>query len=123
MCPFCRRKPTVKTLVRYNRPAATLGGLQQAMDDRRFFYAWCLDCGFAKQAYERVCCEGDRLPAVEGFRCADCTRLAAVRVENQPDRRNQVNVERLGLITACPGCGVMVEKVKRSSVVGFAAND
>src|ERR1700722_20335838 len=70
-CLFCRRIPTVKTLARYNPRAATLGGLQQAIDDRRSFYAWCRICGFAKQAYERVCCNGDRVPVIENFLCQD----------------------------------------------------
>jgi hypothetical protein len=100
-CPFCRRKPTVKTLARYNPRATTLGGLQQAMDDRRFFYAWCITCGFAKQSYERVCCNEERLPMVENFRCRDCT----------PDRSPRVNP--IGRVTDCPTCGVAVEKVWR----------
>jgi hypothetical protein len=106
-CPFCRRKPTVKTLVRFNPRAATLGGLQQAMDDRRFFYAWCLICGFAKQAYERVCCDGDRVPTTDNFACMECTRPTIL----EPTPNVSVKSEPLGRVTACPGCGVMIAKV------------
>ncbi|KAF7378381.1 RING-type domain-containing protein [Mycena sanguinolenta] len=74
-CPFCRRTPTVKTLSRYNRDAIALGGLRDALDDRQFFYAWCVDCGFAKRAYERTACTEDGIPAITGFQCKDCTPL------------------------------------------------
>ncbi|KAF7984779.1 hypothetical protein HWV62_11764 [Athelia sp. TMB] len=97
-CPFCRRKPTVKTLARYNTRAATLGGLEAALTDNGWFYAWCISCGFAKRAHERVCCEGDRVPVVQDFRCEDCRGVAT-------------NVDGVGRLTSCPKCGVMVEKV------------
>ncbi|KAJ7032441.1 hypothetical protein C8F04DRAFT_659795 [Mycena alexandri] len=71
-CPFCRRKPTIKTLARYNRPAAVLGGVQEAMGDRRFLYAWCMGCGSAKQAYERTACTEEAVPPISNFRCQDC---------------------------------------------------
>lgn len=71
-CPFCRRMPTVKTLSRYNRLAVTLYGLQGALDDRGFFYAWCLDCGFAKRVYERTACTEEAIPPVVDFRCEEC---------------------------------------------------
>ncbi|KAJ6562595.1 hypothetical protein B0H19DRAFT_1145101 [Mycena capillaripes] len=93
-CPFCRRKPTVKTFARYNRRAAVLGGLQVAMGDRRFLYAWCIDCGSAKQAYERTACTEERVPPIEGFKCQDCRR------------------PRKGRIVICPNvdCGYAIEK-------------
>jgi hypothetical protein len=71
-CPFCRRKPTIKTLTRYNRDAVTLGGLMGALEDRRFFYAWCVDCGYAKRAYERTSCTEERIPPITEFRCREC---------------------------------------------------
>ncbi|KAF7359799.1 RING-type domain-containing protein [Mycena venus] len=71
-CPFCRRKPIIKTLTRYNRETVALGGLQDAMDDRRFFYAWCMECGFAKQACERTSCTEAGVPPITEFRCKDC---------------------------------------------------
>ncbi|KZP28556.1 hypothetical protein FIBSPDRAFT_1039652 [Athelia psychrophila] len=95
-CPFCRRKPAVKTLARHNPRAATLGGLEPALADHGWFYAWCISCGFAKRAHERVCCEGDRVPPVHQFRCSDCAGVPAV--------------DGIGRLTACPQCGVLVEK-------------
>ncbi|KAJ7637778.1 hypothetical protein B0H17DRAFT_995100 [Mycena rosella] len=75
-CPFCRRKPTVKVLARFNARAVALGGLQGAMNDRRFLYAWCMDCGSAKQAYERTACTEEAIAPVAGFRCEECRRRA-----------------------------------------------
>jgi hypothetical protein len=73
-CPFCRRRPTVKTLARYNKQALVLGGLQEAMADRRFLYAWCIDCARAKQAFERTACTEEALPPVSGFKCEICRK-------------------------------------------------
>ncbi|KAJ7825130.1 hypothetical protein B0H14DRAFT_3727106 [Mycena olivaceomarginata] len=73
-CPFCRRRPTVKTLARYNKQALVLGGLQEAMADRRFLYAWCIDCARAKQAFERTACTEAALPPVSGFKCEICRK-------------------------------------------------
>ncbi|KAF8202650.1 hypothetical protein K438DRAFT_2015248 [Mycena galopus ATCC 62051] len=89
-CPFCRRNPTIKTLSRYNRDAVALGGLRDAMDDRRFFHAWCMDCGFAKRAYERTACTEDGIPLITGFKCRECTAAArAAEPENEFVRENQ----------------------------------
>ncbi|KAJ7852874.1 hypothetical protein B0H13DRAFT_1728719 [Mycena leptocephala] len=77
-CPFCRRKPTIKTLTRYNREAVVLGGLQSAMEDARFFYAWCMHCASAKPVYERTSCMEERIPPITDFRCKDCTPPAPV---------------------------------------------
>ncbi|KAF7358467.1 RING-type domain-containing protein [Mycena venus] len=77
-CPFCRRRPTVKMLTRYNREAVVLGGLLSAMDDARFFYAWCMHCASAKRAYERTSCMEEGIAPITDFRCEDCTPLAPV---------------------------------------------
>ncbi|TDL20326.1 hypothetical protein BD410DRAFT_725893 [Rickenella mellea] len=95
-CPFCRRIPVTKVLTRYNPQAAVLGGLKDAMDDRAWFYAWCVQCGFAKRAVERQCCDGERLPPLHEYRCEDCTGK-----DGQADVR----------LVSCPKCGVMVEKL------------
>ncbi|KAJ7445183.1 hypothetical protein B0H11DRAFT_2087723 [Mycena galericulata] len=96
MCPFCRRAPAVKTLARYNRRAAVLGGIQAAIDDRRWLYAWCMDCASAKRAFERTACTEERVAPITGFRCEEC---------RGPRRRKGP--------VACPNadCGYMVEKV------------
>jgi hypothetical protein len=124
-CPFCRRKPDHHTLSRYNPRAMALGGLKDALEDRRYYYAWCIECGFAKQAYERVCCNDGRLPPVRGFRCQECIQISERRVaELQAAEEAEMRV--LGAqyafrkdfrktepirVTVCPSCDVPVEKV------------
>jgi hypothetical protein len=94
-CPFCRRKPTVKTLARYNRRAAVLGGLQDAMADRRFLYAWCVDCGCAKQAFERTACTEEGVPPIAGFKCEDCRRPRKGRVVLCPNTDCRYPIEKV----------------------------
>ncbi|KAK7063370.1 RING-type domain-containing protein [Favolaschia claudopus] len=130
-CPFCRRRPTIKTLSRYNRHAISLGGLQVALDDRvRFLYAWCLDCGFAKPAVERTVCTSDTdgVPALADFRCKECeSSLRAVnsRIEAEEyvflkeQKKGKMKKEQMwrevqGLRTVvCPNetCGARVNKI------------
>jgi hypothetical protein len=104
-CPFCRRKPDHKTLSRYNPQALALGGVQEAIADRGWFYAWCLSCGFAKRVFERVCVNGDRLPHVQDFRCEECRPTPA---EKGPVRKPDGIVHT----QECPNCGVTIEKVR-----------
>ncbi|KAJ7136564.1 hypothetical protein C8R44DRAFT_695487 [Mycena epipterygia] len=96
MCPFCRRKPTVKTLARYNPRAALLGELQDAMADRSFLYAWCMDCARARPAFERTACS-ETVETIHGFKCDQC------RVPRFTSR-----------VVVCPNpdCGFGIEKVK-----------
>ncbi|KAJ7178202.1 hypothetical protein C8R46DRAFT_1076094 [Mycena filopes] len=116
-CPFCRRKPTVKTLARYNRAAIGLGGLQTAMDDREFFYAWCMDCGYAKRAHERSACTEERIPEVSEFRCDDCRRRIRMaepvagnefREENERWRREKLFKDGTKQWVEVPGLCVVV---------------
>src|ERR1700677_1216609 len=94
-CPFCRRKPTIKVLTKYNPRAAVLCGLQDAMDDHHFFYAWCLGFGFAKRVRERVCRQGSCVPVIEHFRCVECTRPL-------PPRVGSATSITVGKSTPCP---------------------
>ncbi|KAJ6523524.1 hypothetical protein DFH09DRAFT_198273 [Mycena vulgaris] len=105
-CPFCRRKPTVKSLGRYNPRAVTLGGLQAAMDDRRFFYAWCMDCGSARRAYERTACTEERIAPVSGFRCEECRRPPPVVIRHAPIRHAPIHTVR------CPNAKCRVRIMK-----------
>ncbi|KAJ7191389.1 hypothetical protein GGX14DRAFT_701594 [Mycena pura] len=106
-CPFCRRKPTVKTLARYNPRVVVLGGLQAALDDRRFLYAWCTDCACAKQAYERTCCMEASLPPTVDFRCIECRDSFMARMQES-------NEDYSFLYAECADCGVRKRAYKRS---------
>ncbi|KAJ7719126.1 hypothetical protein B0H16DRAFT_1678097 [Mycena metata] len=125
-CPFCRRKPTVKTLARYNRSALGVGDLQSAMDDRRFFYAWCMDCGYAKRAHERNACTEEWLPQVTDFHCEDCRRREPVnefREENEHWRREKLtkSAEWKGVpgerVVVCPNpqCQAKISRIDGSN--------
>ncbi|KAJ6595001.1 hypothetical protein DFH09DRAFT_1072827 [Mycena vulgaris] len=87
ICPFCRRKPTVKLLAQYNRRAVVLGGLQAALEDRRFFYAWCMDCGFAKRAYKRTTCAEEGIAPISDFRT----------FESPPSRTSEMETVKIWL--------------------------
>ena len=94
-------------LNKFNAPAATLGGLQVATEDRAWYYAWCGDCGFAKRAFERVCCEGETLPNVTAFRCEECIAAEAARRAAVGDATPVEGAQR---VVHCPKCDVAVEK-------------
>lgn len=93
-CPFCRRRPAPKAISKYR--LQQIGNLRAAMDDAgSWIYAWCKDCGFARQYVERVCAAG--APAeIADWTCEEC---------NKPDV-----VVKKKRIRCCPGCGVATEK-------------
>ena len=91
-------------LNKFNAPAATLGGLQAATEDKGWYYAWCGDCGFAKRAFERVCCEGERLPDVNAFKCEECIAARRVAVGDM------THAEGVLRVVHCPECDVAVER-------------
>lgn len=106
-CPFCRRIPATKTLAKFNAQAAALGGLKEALADRGWYYAWCEDCGFAKRAVERACCDGDRLPNIDHFCCEQCEEHR--RQHPQPQFGQSIDTAGPKVV-ACPTCEVYVEK-------------
>jgi hypothetical protein len=137
-CPFCRRKPAARTLSKYGMGIHAVGDLALAVQERgSWIYAWCGECGVAKRYVERVCARG--APAeLAGWVCDACREqeerrvLAAERegVERAMRDARMARglqaleeaemvvdvVRRAGEMTlrrakACPGCGVMTEKV------------
>ncbi|CAG8665291.1 13724_t:CDS:2, partial [Acaulospora colombiana] len=127
-CPFCRRKPTIKILTKYNPTALSVGDLAPAIADRAWYYAWCVTCGFAKRAVERACADAG-LPNIRDFVCEDCTEqraalearlraeAEALRAARDEARLAAVNNQlravkstKMAKITPCPRCGVFVQK-------------
>ncbi|KAL6907373.1 hypothetical protein GGI43DRAFT_397207 [Trichoderma evansii] len=93
-CPFCRRRPAPKAIGKYR--LHQMGNLRAAMDDAgSWIYAWCTQCGFAKQYVERVCAAGAPAELVD-WTCEEC----------KPDL--MVGKKR---IRRCPGCDVATEKM------------
>lgn len=127
-CPFCRRTPVTKTLQKYNPRALAVGDLTAALEDRAWYYAWCVTCGCAKQAVERACADAG-LPVIKDFICEGCREQAAMlqarlqaeaealraagnlaRLEAVNRQLQVVRQNKLIKITPCPECGVYVEK-------------
>jgi hypothetical protein len=103
-CPFCKRSPHGKTLMRYNRVACGIKRSAQAIADRHdFYFGWCTECFQVKPAIQKSCANG--VPELKGFKCEECLERARARVlvETQEDF--------VGRTRKCPGCTVMVEKV------------
>lgn len=95
-CAFCRRAPAAKTLAKYGMGIHAVGNLKAAVEERGVWvYAWCVDCGHAKQYVERVCAAG--APAeLKDWSCDQCRDL---------------KVRKSVAAKECPGCGTMTEKV------------
>ena len=93
-CPFCRRRPTAKTLARYGMGIHAVGNLREAVEQSgSWIYAWCTGCGHAKPYLERVCAAGAP-PDLQDWTCDDC-------------RAKKSEVRR---IQNCPSCGTPTEK-------------
>ncbi|KAL7941196.1 hypothetical protein V8C42DRAFT_335601 [Trichoderma barbatum] len=93
-CPFCRRRPAPKAINKFR--LHQIGLLRAAIEESgSWIYAWCKDCGFAKQHVERVCAAGAPAELVNWV-CEECTPY--LDVEKRRIRR-------------CPGCGVATEKM------------
>jgi len=93
-CPFCRRAPRAKTLSRYGMGIHAVGDLKTAVEESgEWIFAWCKDCGRAKQFMERVCAAGAP-PEIKGWKCEICREW-----------KGDVSMKK------CPGCGTMTEKV------------
>ncbi|KAM0331334.1 hypothetical protein ACHAQA_003006 [Verticillium albo-atrum] len=96
-CPFCRRQPTARTAGKFG--LVHLGGLREAVSNPSWIYAWCRQCGFAKEFAERVCAEG--APAdVQNWQCHEC------EVQHAEDHGKKVAL----MVRECPGCGTMTQK-------------
>ncbi|KAJ3038808.1 hypothetical protein HDV00_000296 [Rhizophlyctis rosea] len=95
-CPFCKRAPTAKTIVRHNRQACELLKGDGTMDPG-WVYAWCRRCYKAKQFVERAC--GGHVEDVEGWRCEECEALDSGGQTHKPK------------FQSCPRCDVTTEKL------------
>jgi predicted nucleic-acid-binding Zn-ribbon protein len=95
-CPFCRRSPTTKTLVKYGAGIHAVADLQNAVTDAgKWIHAWCVDCGYTKRYIERVCAAG--APAeLSRWSCEDCVEGATKKLHNS--------------LKDCPECGVVTQK-------------
>ena len=75
LCPFCKRPPAAKALMRHNRAACLLkgrGAAALAALDPTQHHAWCRACYELRPAAPRACGGGGDLPAIAGFVCRRC---------------------------------------------------
>ena len=55
-CPFCRRYPTLRLVVKYGLGIHAVKYFSQAVGGKgKFIYAWCRKCNTAKVVMERSC--------------------------------------------------------------------
>lgn len=135
-CPFCRRLPVQRTLMKYGKGIHAVRNLSDAVTNRgTLIYAWCTACSSAKELMERHCADGAP-PAVSDWICGECldTRERA-RVERrrmwaaqavamavtdeereEAERRRDAAdqaAEELGVdgVRPCPGCGTLSQRI------------
>jgi hypothetical protein len=134
-CPFCRRPPAARTLAAYGKGVHAVGGLMRAVEDRgQWIYAWCYECGFARQYMERECARG-ALDALSQWKCETCIDSALERARIAEDAARQAvaraarhdaqqriaaqrqleNAERVRKelefpVKECPGCRTPTQK-------------
>lgn len=98
-CPFCRRRPTAKTVSSFGlvNNINFLGDLATAVaESGEWVYAWCWGCGFAKRLGVRDCAAGP--PAeVSRWSCVECWTKGKFKFR--------------ATIKPCPGCKTPTEKM------------
>ncbi|PLB35585.1 uncharacterized protein BDW47DRAFT_60666 [Aspergillus candidus] len=119
-CPFCRRFPTARTLYKYGVGIHAVQGLGDAVRDQgTWIYAWCGDCGSAKQYLERTCAR-EAPPARANWSCEECVdRRERQRIRTDRDLAELMAetgmsseaAERICMIKPCPQCGTMTHCV------------
>lgn len=96
-CSFCIRAPTARTMARHSQGVHAVGNLKDAVAHAgEWIYAWCKDCGHAKQFMERVCAQAVPME-ISDWECEDC--------EEAKGPQNRMKIR------PCPGCGIETEKV------------
>ncbi|CAK7222883.1 hypothetical protein SBRCBS47491_005015 [Sporothrix bragantina] len=111
-CPFCRRQPA-PSIIAGNTGLNTLGNLRAAVDNAgTWIYAWCNDCGMAKEFAERVCARGAP-PEVENWQCNDCEDAAAEAAAAAATTAGGTSASAgpTQRYRECPGCGTMTQKI------------
>ncbi|KAL4801834.1 hypothetical protein BDV18DRAFT_154698 [Aspergillus unguis] len=110
-CPFCRRRPSPRTLSKYGNGIHAVRDLNQAVEHGgRWIYAWCAACLTAKEFVERDCARGAP-PELSGWICGPCEEAQREYDDDDDEEGNQREIKRGGVMRPCPKCGVMTEKI------------
>lgn len=100
-CPFCRRTPAPRAV---RSDVVFLGNLREAVAEAgSWIYAWCNDCGLAKQLMERVCANGAP-PELSRWSCEEC-RANRPAATGAPE---EVKIQ----VRHCPECDTATEKLE-----------
>lgn len=94
-CPFCKRFPAARILMKHNPRGCELIRRGVPEFDAAWLYAWCVQCYRPEQWMEKACGREGEEPTVTGFVCEGC-RTATPEI--------LVNARE------CPSCDVMTEK-------------
>ena len=105
LCPFCKNKPTIKTMKKYNKEICTIVQFDKNLVSKlmynysEYYFGWCIKCYRIQQAFERVCgANGDLIHNLDNFVCESC-KEEAIRREMQTDEYFlKENFKK------CPGC-------------------
>lgn len=97
LCPFCKKRPNAKILVKNNARMSALKVDDAALDYDRFVNAWCLGCYHIRPAFPKICADPARV--LEAFLCESC-------VEKRHGGGNPADIRA----KPCPTCEVMTEK-------------
>jgi len=99
LCPFCKRKPAIKTIKKYNKQICTIigGKKKESMQlSTSHYYGWCVNCYQIKPAIPRECIR-ESVPNLTGFECEECVEERLKKqLENDEFVKNSYK--------QCPGC-------------------
>lgn len=96
-CPFCKRFPSAKILMKHNPRGCELIRRGIPEFDGAWYYGWCLRCYRPAQHLEKVCGVAGEEPVLRDFVCEPC-RAATAEAGVLVDARE------------CPHCDVMTQK-------------
>ncbi len=74
LCAFCKQKPIIKTMKKYNKELRTIiGGKKTKTKELKTscYYGWCLGCYQIKEAIPRECLK-ELMPTLNNFKCKLC---------------------------------------------------
>lgn len=94
LCPFCKNRPTLKTLKKGNAEMLTLRNFDLDSLDPTWYHGWCKDCDTLKPVVEKRCSQEP--PALLQWSCEEC-------VAQKTNRETMSH-------KPCPGCGVLTER-------------
>ena len=108
LCPFCKQRPHINTIKKYNKLMCTIIGGKKHNVLNEFnecdYYGWCTKCYHIKSAIKRECLR-ESLPELKEFKCDECRELELVNNMNNDEEY----IKKTARI--CPGCKAPTVKI------------